>query len=111
MTDELPAVWRDYRTRQRVAVGVLLSYLPLVRWLGAALDGLARDGRPHLILASAWLTASVAAVAWFASFRCPFCAKHFHWTWWVSNPFSPRCLHCGFRRWRDPEAARIYTRR
>jgi Zn ribbon nucleic-acid-binding protein len=111
MPQDLPAVWRDYRTRQRVVACALLSYLPLVWWLGAVLDGLARDARPHVILAAAWLTASVAAVAWFASFRCPYCAKHFHWTWWVSNPFSSSCLHCGFRRWRDPGAARIYARR
>jgi hypothetical protein len=105
MVPPLHPVWRDYRTRQRAVVlaaaslaGARLATLGSSAWLGVA---------PAATAASA--TACVAAVMWFARFRCPFCANHFHWTWLVSNPFAARCLHCGFEKLRDPEAGRAYA--
>ena len=74
----------------------------------------ARQYRPlrlHRGDMAALITAFVGAAAWFASFRCPFCGDYFHWTLLVANPFSDECLHCGFRRWRDPHAARAFARR
>jgi hypothetical protein len=58
-----------------------------------------------------WATVAVSAVVRFASFRCPYCTQPFHWTWIVANPFSRTCLHCGFAKWRDPDAARAYGAR
>jgi len=55
-------------------------------------------------------TSLVAAVVWFAGFRCPYCRRPFHWTWLIANPLSRECLHCGFAKWRDPHAARHYRR-
>lgn len=107
MSPPLHPVWRDYRNRQRAAL-LAVGGLAAARLLGVMLDPWAGVA---LLAASASSTACVAAAVWFASFRCPFCGKHFHWTWLVGNPFSARCLHCGFEKLRDPEAARAYVPR
>src|SRR5512140_3721577 len=105
MRTPLHEAWRDYRARRRTALAVGAIGLPLA-WTAPVIGGLGASAMAHHVLAAAWATACVASVAWFAAFRCPFCHAHFHWTWLVSNPFADRCLHCGFERWRDPDAAR-----
>lgn len=111
MTSTLAPVWRDYRTRRRVLAAAVVAAVPALAWSTKALPELTGSTAPGHVLLAAWLTALVGAAAWFASFRCPFCGDPFHWTLWVANPFSDRCLHCGFRRWRDPQAARAFARR
>jgi Zn ribbon nucleic-acid-binding protein len=111
MTSPLHPVWRDYRTRRRVLVAVIVGLVPVLTRAGTALRGLTGGDAAHHLLASAWITGAVAAAWWFAAFRCPFCRNPFHWTLWVANPFSGECLHCGFRKWRDPHAARALTQR
>jgi hypothetical protein len=104
----LHPAWREYRRRVRALLAscaVTAVVAGLVSAPGEPAGQLARR-----VLLSAGLTACVAAVVWFACFRCPFCGRHFHWTWWVSNPFARRCLHCGFEKWRDPHAARPLRR-
>jgi Zn ribbon nucleic-acid-binding protein len=108
MRSSLSPVWRDYRTRRRLFAASIAAFVPVLAWSTKELIG--RDTSGDVLLA-AWVTAFVGAAIWFASFRCPFCGKHFHWTLWVANPFSDECLHCGFRRWRDPHAARAFARR
>ena len=103
----LPPAWRDHRNRQRA---VVFSVAAFVTARGAGLlCGISRTAA--VLAASVTLTACVAAVVWFAAFRCPFCRLHFHWTWLVSNPFARRCLHCGFEKHRDPHAGRAYGSR
>jgi hypothetical protein len=85
--------------------------VPMVWSTGALLgrSGALAVALPFVL--SAWSTSFVAAITWFAAFRCPHCRRHFHWTWIVANPLSRACLHCGFEKWRDPDAARAYRRR
>ncbi len=105
MAPPLHPVWRDYRTRQSAVIlataslaGTRLASLGPNSWVGFVQFATAASA-----------AACVAAVVWFAGFRCPFCANHFHWTWLVSNPFAARCLHCGFEKLRDPDAGRAYA--
>ena len=107
---KLAPAWIDYRNRLGA---VVLAIVGVVLWLDG-LDGLARrvlgsDGAVHLLQA-AWTTGAIAALGWWAAFRCPFCRNPFHWTLWVANPVADACLHCGFRKWRDPDAARALRR-
>jgi Zn ribbon nucleic-acid-binding protein len=107
---KLAPVWLDYRNRLGALVVAIVGF---VLWLDG-LDEAARrvlggDGPVHLLEAG-WTTGAIAALVWYAAFRCPFCAKHFHWTLWVVNPVADACLHCGFRKWRDPHAARALRR-
>jgi Zn ribbon nucleic-acid-binding protein len=111
MTSSLPPVWRDYRSRRRLFAAAIVGFVPVLAWSTKALPELTASDAPGHVLLAAWITAFVGAAVRFASFRCPFCGDHFHWTLWVANPFSDECLHCGFRRWRDPHAARAFARR
>jgi hypothetical protein len=102
----LAPAWRDYRNRLAVLV---LAIVGLVLWAdgldGVLSDVLGSDAVVHAI-AAGWLTLATGALVWYGAFRCPFCEERFHWTLWVINPIADRCLHCGFRKWRDPQAAR-----
>lgn len=109
MRPDLAPAWLDYRNRLAALVAAIVG---LVLWAGgadaplrAALGEAALNG-----LAAAWITGSVAALGWLAAFRCPFCGKCFHWDLWIANPVARACLHCGFERWRDPDAARLLRR-
>jgi Zn ribbon nucleic-acid-binding protein len=101
----LAPAWLDYRNRLAALVAAIVG---LVLWAGG-LDAPLRAGLGAAgtnAIAAAWVTGSIAVLGWFAAFRCPFCGRCFHWTLWVANPVARRCLHCGFERWRDPDAAR-----
>jgi hypothetical protein len=110
MSSGLHPVWRDYRNRRR-ALAVVLAVIPVLAAAGMSLRALTAAGGSAQLLLSAWATSVVASALWFAGFRCPFCSRHFHWTWIIANPLSDRCLHCGFEKWRDPHLARAYGRR
>jgi Zn ribbon nucleic-acid-binding protein len=53
------------------------------------------------------MTGTAGALAWYGAFPCPFCGRCFHLTIWIANPVADRCVHCGFRKWRDPHAGRV----
>jgi hypothetical protein len=44
----------------------------------------------------------------YASFRvrdfpCPRCGLHFFSSTWWYSPFAKKCVHCGLRKWADPD--------
>lgn len=97
--------WRDYRKRCRLVLATVAVF-PMMAVAGPALFALEHWDVPARLLLALCATSLIAAVAWFAGFRCPFCTRPFHWTWLVANPLSRECLHCGFAKWRDPHGAR-----
>ena len=107
MSMGLPAVWRDYRNRRRWLLAAV-AVAPIVAAAGESAPGTLGS---HVTLLALSATSLVAAVVWFAGFRCPHCKRPFHWTWLIANPLSRECLHCGFAKWRDPHAARNYAPR
>jgi uncharacterized metal-binding protein (TIGR02443 family) len=110
MAPRLAPAWLDYRNRLGALVVALVG---LVVGAGGALSSLrdlAGGDAPGNLVAAAWITGSVAATAWYAAFRCPFCGERFHFTLWIANPIARECLHCGFKKWRDPHAARTLAR-
>ena len=90
----LAPAWRDYRNRLAAVVAAIVG---LVLYLDGG-DALLRD----LLVTDGLVD---------GAFPCPWCRASFHWTLWDVNPIADRCLHCGFRKWRDPDAARVLTRR
>ncbi|HEX9398848.1 MAG TPA: hypothetical protein VF912_01965 [Anaeromyxobacter sp.] len=110
MTPPLAPAWLDYRKRLGALVAAVVGLALGAGGALSALRDLAGSDTPGNLLASAWITGSVAALGWFAAFRCPFCGERFHWTLWVANPIARACLHCGFEKWRDPHAARALAR-
>jgi hypothetical protein len=111
MRPPLAPSWRDYRTRLAALIAALVGLVLGVGGALAAIRDLTGSDAPGHLLASAWITGSVAALVWYAMFPCPYCGKCFHWTLWIANPISRVCLHCGFEKWRDPHAARELTPR
>jgi Zn ribbon nucleic-acid-binding protein len=105
----LAAVWRDYRNRRRSLLAALAAAPILAATTTLGLPSVPAQASAHHVLLATWATSLVAAVVWFARFRCPHCAERFHWTWLVANPFSRECLHCGFEKWRDPHGGRAYA--
>lgn len=108
---KLAPVWLDYRNRLGLVVGAIVGF---VLWVDG-IDDVARrilgEGGALHLLEAGWTTGAIAALVWYAAFRCPYCGKCFHWTLWVANPVADACLHCGFKKWRDPHAARAFRRR
>jgi hypothetical protein len=108
---KLAPAWRDYLTR---LAAVVVGLVGLVLWVAGArglLGGLFASDAPLDALAAAWLTGWLWALGRLALFPCPYCGKWFHMTWWSVNPVTTACLHCGFAKWRDPDAARVLSRR
>jgi hypothetical protein len=106
----LHPAWREYRRRVRALLGAGGATLVVAAAVAAFAPAGELAALLRRALLSAGLTACVAALAWLAGFRCPFCGRPFHWTWWISNPLARRCLHCGFEKWRDPCSARELRR-
>ncbi len=108
---DLAPAWRDYRKRLAAVVAAIVG---LVLWVDGA-DELVRAllGRDALVhaLQAAWITLATGAAAWYGAFRCPHCGRAFHLAPWDVNPVASRCLRCGFRKWQDPDAARVLGRR
>jgi hypothetical protein len=111
LNPSLAPAWRDHRNR---LAAVVVAIVGLVLWADGAdafLGGvLGSDALVHA-LGAAWLTGALGALVWYFAFPCPFCGGFFHWTIWVVNPIADRCLRCGFRKWRDPDAARVLSQR
>jgi Zn ribbon nucleic-acid-binding protein len=107
----LAPAWRDYRNR---LAALVIAIAGLVLWADGA-DGFLADalGGGALLSAAAagWLTFAAGALVWYGAFPCPYCGACFHFTLWVANPIADRCLHCGFLKWRDPDAARVLSAR
>jgi hypothetical protein len=82
--------WRRLRIFRRVGIAMFLA-LPVI-----VVGSLPFDCRSCLF--AAWAAtmglAMVANVA-HALVGCPRCGKRFTNTWYWSNPWTARCLHCG----------------
>jgi Zn ribbon nucleic-acid-binding protein len=102
----LAPAWLDYRNRLAATAVAAVGIVLWIGGLGAALRVLLDDGAALHALEAAWLTGAIASLGWLAAFRCPSCGHPFHWTLWWANPVADECLHCGFRKWRDPRPVR-----
>jgi predicted RNA-binding Zn-ribbon protein involved in translation (DUF1610 family) len=103
----LHPAWREYRRRWWIAVGILLTYLPVAGAGAILLKKATGSETPGAVLAVSWMLAYLAAVWRLSSFRCPSCGEQFHYRkrWFAFgayNPFARRCVHCGLPKWQAP---------
>ena len=106
MSDEptYAAAWQDYRWRRRWF---------FIAWLGGPVCIFALTA----CLVFLWCTFPESigiglGLLWMASFmltggrltwfRCPRCREPFFCTWWYSNQFARKCVHCGLPKWSEP---------
>jgi len=108
-TDYMVA-WHDLRRRRILFWAVFLSYLPGVAFINFAIvpslvasTGVKSD---NIILTTAacWMIAFAIAGFRLTLFRCPRCGKHYFSTWWYTNSFARKCVHCGLKNWAGAEA-------
>jgi hypothetical protein len=81
--------------RRKAAVWIAFFAGPLI-----AIAVLLVSGRETLVFAVSGIWAAVfATVAWIAWLtKCPHCGRQFHMSDnFVSNPFTRRCMKCGFQ--------------
>ncbi len=79
---------------------VLLAYLPVVAGIARLFPGLGEERLPYV--GFAWLALFAAIAVYHGLFRCPRCTKFFTWSWWFSNPWAQKCIHCKLPRGSEP---------
>lgn len=93
--------WNDLRRRLLIFWIVFLSYVPgvLVLVLSARSLAPSLDDQAPQWIAGMWLGAFAVAGVYRSLFRCPRCRRRFFCSWWYSNPYARKCVHCRLRRW------------
>ncbi len=98
--------WHQYRFAQRLCFVTFLLCPGIIGLIyfrcrfdlpGAALEPyVAVLGLPAMV---------VCFISWMVCqyWKCPQCGKRFFMTWYISNSFGRKCLHCGLPKWADPE--------
>jgi hypothetical protein len=90
--------WRRYRTWARIRLIAFLGGLPYGIAVTSVTKSLGIEHEvPTLILP--WFILFGVGLIGAGLFECPRCKKFFFFTWFLSNPFVSRCLHCGLPKW------------
>ncbi len=86
--------WRLKTHKKRIVLLVLaILYVPL----GGTIHILTKSDVITLpIVIVHFVTMAILGISISAS-KCPRCKNNFFYTWAFKNPFSNKCLHCGFK--------------
>jgi hypothetical protein len=95
------SAWSDYRSRRRWFFGVWLGGLPVVILIAGALIKIFHSELPFYFVGAAWMLSFAVVGIRLTLFRCPCCHRQFFCTWYSSNQFARRCVHCGFPKWAE----------
>lgn len=94
-----PDPWAGYRNRRRLFWIAFIGFLPGVAALGLSLNWLSGSSHPATIVAVVWMVFFAITVIRLNGFPCPNCGKPFFHRFFVQNPLSRRCMHCGWPKW------------
>lgn len=92
------SAWQRYRRMARLRLVASVAFLPL----SAAVDHVCKwVVMPSLAPAIVFSLVGIAIVTLIvpSTMHCPRCGNTFFFTWWWSNPFARRCVHCGLSKW------------
>ncbi|TAA25512.1 MULTISPECIES: hypothetical protein [Pseudoxanthomonas] len=96
---ELTDQWRDYRSRARWFVAMLLAGIPVV----AIVITVSHAPSPSIgvwLLIAAWAIFLGVSALRLQFFPCPNCGKPFAHAWISRWPLSVKaCVHCGLPKW------------
>jgi hypothetical protein len=59
-----------------------------------------------LVVLGSWMAFYGVAGVRFQMFRCPRCGRRFCFKWWFHDLLARQCLHCGLRKYADPDTLR-----
>ena len=89
--------WEEYKKRQKTFWLVCLGYIPLVLVI-LPLEYISKTDTAIGFVLSLLFVIFLLVFAFYSIklqfWKCPQCEKSFHNTWWRSNIFSRKCLHC-----------------
>jgi hypothetical protein len=95
--------WADCKKRRTAFLTALLSFFLLLALI-AFRPSTGATGLLFFFLGLVSWAAVLATGVWYITFPCPRCERRFFWSFWESNLFALRCVHCGLRKWaRDGE--------
>lgn len=80
-----------------------LGYLPVAFPLGVLLSLLFPCEHAILVVAGPWLMLCAIAGYRLTTFPCPRCHRPFFRTWFYTNQFAGRCIHCGLPKWSETQ--------
>lgn len=93
--------WRSCQFLERMFVGLLVGYLPVVLMVDLSIGWLFNSEAPAMFVAIAWMIAfAISSVALYR-FDCPRCKKYFFHTWLLNNPLARKCVHCSLPKWSE----------
>ena len=95
------SAWSEYRSRRRWFFGVWLGGVPVVALIAGALIKVFHSELPFYFVGAVWMLLFAVVGVRVTLFRCPSCHRHFFCTWYSSNQFAQRCVHCGFPKWAE----------
>jgi hypothetical protein len=96
-------VWSEYRKRRNLALFAFIGYIPAVALVAFVCIVSAISFSPAFVAAFLWAVFFVVAANLTMRFQCPRCGKPFFAKWWYHNVFARKCLHCGLRKYADPD--------
>lgn len=101
--------WNEYRRRLRWFVAiVLVGPVTIIMAEQLLLQFRVNIEDVNLVvrwLAIVWLAVLAVHAVLMTTFRCPACRNMFFCTWWYSNHFARRCVHCGLHKWQQTKKA------
>jgi hypothetical protein len=88
--------WRDLRCREGVFWFFVVSYVPGVLLIIAAINKFGRDIPEHigLYFSAAWLAGFGGASLYRQNFRCPRCRQFFFRRFKLLEPYARNCVNC-----------------
>ena len=95
--------WKEYRRRCwvfRLALLLTPAWMIYAASIRTSLVGygLSHDSASFLTfmpMLALLIVAHLRRILW----PCPRCGRPFHVTWWYSNTWARRCVHCGLPKW------------
>lgn len=91
--------WKELRNRERLAIGLLLGYLPVLAGLAKLISYITTSENPVIAMAIAWIIIFTWASIRVTFFPCPRCGKHFYMNRYFITTFGRKCPHCGLHRY------------
>lgn len=93
--------WGDYRRRWGLVCFLFLGFIPTLALLDVVLEHAFGDDEFLVIVAVVWIIAYGCAGIWLGEFPCPRCGNAFFSRKLIWIPWSGRCLHCDWPKWKD----------
>ena len=98
--------WKNYRRWRRLLLLIFLGYIPGVWLISTSLTRYLNWEHAEMVIALSWMFAFAVIGIRFTLWPCPRCGRGFFATWWYSNQFARKCVHCGLPKWIESDPSK-----